>query len=306
MKPKVIFMGTPDFAVNILDVLIKNTDVVLVVTQPDKVVGRKQELRYSPVKEKALENNINIFQPVKIKDDMDEVLNTEADLIVTCAYGQILPKEILDHSKIASINVHASLLPYLRGGAPIHHAIIDGYDKTGVTIMYMDEKMDSGDIISYQETIITDDDNVGTLHDRLSIMGASLLEETLPKIIDGTNERIKQDDNLVTFAPTIKREEEHINFDCEGKNIINLVRGLYPWPTANIIINDTEVKVLSASFEKTNVHKTNEVIITKDKFGITCKDGIIYLNKIKPFGKKEMDIKDYLNGTRNIEKWSVK
>ena len=194
MKPKVIFMGTPDFAVLVLDKLIKLTDVVLVVTQPDKLVGRKQELKFSPIKEKALENNIKVFQPVKLRDEMDEVLNTEADLIVTCAYGQILPEAILNHPKIAPINVHASLLPKLRGGAPIHHAIIDGYDKTGVTIMYMAKGMDDGDIISQEEIIIDKDDNVGTLHDKLSVIGANLLEKTLPSIIDGTNNRIKQDE----------------------------------------------------------------------------------------------------------------
>ena len=307
MKPKVIFMGTPDFAVLVLDKLIKLTDVVLVVSQPDKLVGRKQELVYSPIKKKALENNIKVFQPVKLKNEMDEILNTEADLIVTCAYGQILPEEILNHPKIASINVHASLLPKLRGGAPIHHAIIDGYDKTGVTIMYMAKGMDDGDIISQEEVLITDEDNVGTLHDKLSLVGADLLEKTLPSIINGTNDRIKQDDTLVTFAPTIKREEEHIDFNKCGKDIINLIRGLNPWPLSNIILNDLECKVIEAEFIKQNVNKPFEVIIEKNKLGITCLDGIIYLKTIKPFGKKVMDVTDYLNGVRNTTfEWSVK
>ena len=304
---KVIFMGTPDFAVPILETLIKTCEVVLVVTQPDKKIGRNQEVSYSPIKKIALDNNIKVFQPEKIKDEMDEILTTDADLIVTCAYGQILPEVILNHPKIASINVHASLLPYLRGGAPIHHAIIDGYDKTGVTIMYMAKGMDDGDIISQEETKIEEADNVGTLHDRLSIMGANLLEKTLPSIIAGTNDRITQNPELVTFAPTIKREEEHIDFNKNGKDIINLVRGLNPWPKANTIINDLEFKIIEAYFEPSIVDKTNKVIISKNSLGITCADGVIYFKRIKPFGKKEMDIKDYLNGLHDISNdWSVK
>ena len=306
MKPKVIFMGTPDFAVLVLEKLIKLTDVVLVVTQPDKLVGRKQELKYSPIKEKAIENNIEVFQPIKIRNEMETILNTEADLIVTCAYGQILPEEILDHPKIASINVHASLLPKLRGGAPIHHAIIDGYKKTGVTIMYMAKGMDDGDIISQEEVNIEDNDNVGTLHDKLSIVGANLLEKTLPSILDGTNDRIKQDDALVTFAPTIKREEEHIDFNRTGEEIINLIRGLNPWPLSNTILNDLECKVVDAEFVKQNTKETKKVIVDKNKLGITCLDGIIYLKTIKPFGKKVMSTNDYLNGIRNQEiEWRV-
>lgn len=304
---KVIFMGTPDFAVPVLNTLIKLTDVVLVVTQPDKEVGRNHELSFSPIKKVALENNIKIFQPVKIKNELDEILNTEADLIVTCAYGQILPEIILNHPKIASINVHASLLPYLRGGAPIHHAIIDGYEKAGVTIMYMAKGMDDGDIISQEETKILDTDNVGNLHDRLSIMGADLLEKTLPSIIDGTNDRIKQDETLVTFAPTIKREEEHIDFKKNGKDIINLIRGLNPWPKANTIINDLEIKILEASFIPGEVSEPNILVLEKDKMGVTCADGTIYFERIKPFGKKEMNIKDYLNGLHDdISDWRVK
>lgn len=306
MKPKTIFMGTPEFAVLVLEKLIELTDVVLVVTQPDKLVGRKQELKFSPIKEKALEHNIKVFQPEKVRNEMDQILNTDADLIVTCAYGQILPEEILNHPQIASINVHASLLPYLRGGAPIHHAIIDGYDKTGVTIMYMAKGMDDGDIISQEEVKIESTDNVGTLHDKLSILGAKLLGETLPSILAGTNDRIKQDEALVTFAPTIKREEEHINFNKTGKEIINLIRGLNPWPLSNIILNGLECKVIEAEFIKKDVNCTYNVITEKNRLGITCSDGIIYLKVIKPFGKKIMCINDYLNGLRNQEiNWKV-
>ena len=307
MKPKVIFMGTPDFAVPVLETLIKLTDVVAVVTQPDKFIGRNHEIKFSPIKETAIKNNIEVLQPEKIRNEKECVLNIDVDLIVTCAYGQILPEEILDHPKIAAINVHASLLPYLRGGAPIHHAIIDGYDKTGVTIMYMDKEMDSGDIISQSETIISLNDNVGTLHDRLSVMGAKLLEETLPSIVSGTNNRIKQDSEKVTFAKVIKREDEHIDFTKTGKEIINLIRGLNPWPLANTTINGEEYKIIEASFENTSINKIGKVVFEKDKMGITCADGIIYLEKIKPFGKKTMLIKDYLNGIHDKNmNWEVK
>ena len=307
MKPKVIFMGTPEFAVPVLKTLIEMTDVVLVVTQPDKLVGRKQELTFSPIKKVAIENNIEVFQPVKLRDEVSCILNVDADLIVTCAYGQILPEEVLNHPTIASINVHASLLPKLRGGAPIHHAIIDGYDKTGITIMFMAKGMDDGDIISQEETKIYSTDNVGTLHDRLMIMGAELLKKTLPDIVNKTNKRIKQDESKVTYAYNIKREEEHIDFNNEGIKIINLIHGLDPWPTANTILNDVEYKVLEAEFEKKDVVEPCKIVVSKGTLGVTCKDGIIYFKYIKPFGKKAMSVKDFLNGNHeNIERWSVK
>ena len=168
---KIVFMGTPDFAVNILEGLIENYDVIAVVSQPDKKVGRKQVLTETPVKKVALENNILVLQPENIRKDYQTIIDLKPDIIVTCAYGQIIPKELLECPEYGCINVHASLLPKLRGGAPIHKAIIEGYDKTGITIMYMDEAMDSGDIITQKETIITDEDNLESLHDRLSIMG---------------------------------------------------------------------------------------------------------------------------------------
>lgn len=299
MKPNVIFMGTPDFAVSVLEKLCEISNVILVVTQPDKIVGRKKELRFSPVKEFALSKNIEVFQPELIKNEIDYMSKYEADLIVTCAYGQFLPKALLDLPKIASINVHASLLPNLRGGAPIHHAIIDGYEKTGITIMYMDSKMDAGDIISQEETIITPDDNLESLHDRLKNIAPILLERTLPSIINGTNSRVKQDESKVTFGLNIKREEEQINFSNNGKNIINLIRGLNPMPLANAIINDQECKIVEARFNKKENTTPYKVNISKNSLIIECADGEIEIIKLKPFGKKIMDVKDYINGLKN-------
>ncbi len=295
---KVIFMGTPDFAVPVLQKLIENTNVVLVVTQPDKLVGRKQVLTPTPVKVEAEKHHIPVFQPPKIKSDYNAILNTEADIIITCAYGQIIPKAILDYPRLGCINVHASLLPKYRGGAPIHKCLLNGEEKTGVTIMYMAEKMDNGDIISQAEYVIQESDNVGTLHEKLSLLGANLLIDTLPSIVNGTNQRIKQNISEVTFAYNIKREEERLDFHKKGIEIINHVRGLNPWPLANFLLNDTEFKVIEARFEQKEIKNEVGTIVevTKNTFGIACMDGVIYLEKVKPFGKKEMHIADYLNG----------
>lgn len=296
---KVLFMGTPEFSVNVLNNLIENCDVVAVITQPDKVVGRKHKIEFSPIKKVAINNNIKLLQPVKIKDIYEDIKKIDFDIIITCAYGQIIPKEILDLPELGCINVHASLLPELRGGAPIHHAIIDGYKKTGITIMYMDEKMDTGDIIASEEIEITDDMNMGILHDKLSVMGASLLIKTLPKIMDNTNFRLKQDDEFATYAKIIKREDEHLDFHKKAREIFNRVRGLYPNPLSFIIVNKEEIKVLECTYE---ICKTKNISviesISKDSINISCDDGIIKITKIKPAGKKEMLVRDYLNGIK--------
>ena len=297
---KVVFMGTPVFAVPVLEGLIKDYNVVLVVTQPDKLTGRHQTLEMSPIKKLALENNIDVYQPEKIRLEYEEVLKYEPDIIITCAYGQIIPKEILDYPRLGCINVHASLLPKLRGGAPIHKAIIDGYDKTGITIMYMDVKMDNGDIIAQEETPITDSDNLESLHDRLSIMGKELLLKTLPSILDGSNERIKQDENEVTFAYNIKREEEHIDFNKKAREVFNLIRGLSPFPGAYMILDDKEFKVYGCTIgNKTNNKPGVITNIYKEGIGISTLDGEIILTDIKPFGKKRMSASSYVNGLRD-------
>lgn len=293
---RVVFMGTPDFAVPVLEKLILNTKVVLVVSQPDKRVGRKRELVPTPIKKKALEYNIPIFQPEKVKLDYEEIILARPDIIITCAYGQIIPKVLLDLPRLGCINVHASLLPYLRGGAPLHHAIIDGYKETGVTIMYMDESMDTGDIISSVTYPLKDTDTVGTVHDNLMEMGANLLMETLPSIINGTNKRIKQDNSKATYAYNISRSDEHLDFSGSGLLVERKVRGLNPWPLANTLFDDEEIKIISGYFVlgKSIPNKIN--VVTKDSLGIGCSDGIYYVTSLKPSGKKVMDIKSYLNG----------
>ncbi len=295
---RVVFMGTPDFAVPILEGLIDNYEVVLVVSQPDKKVGRKQILTPTPVKQKALKYGIEVFQPENIKKDYQRIIDSNPDIIVTCAYGQIIPKELLDYPEYGCINVHASLLPKLRGGAPIHKAIIEGYNETGITIMYMDVAMDSGDIIAQEKTIIDDSDNLESLHDRLSLIGKELLLKTLPSIFDKTNSRTSQNISEVTYAYNIKREEEHIDFNKSTKEVFNLIRGLSPIPSAFCILDDEEMKVYDSRLGDENINKECGKIINiyKDGIGVSTKTGEIILTEIKPFGKKKMKVRDYLNG----------
>ena len=297
-KTKVVFMGTPDFAVPILEGLIENYDVIGVVSQPDKRVGRKQELVNTPIKEVALKHNIPVFQPEKIRVDYQDVIDLGADIIVTCAYGQIIPKEILDAPRLGCINVHGSLLPKLRGGAPIHWSIINGDKKTGMTIMYMDVKMDSGDIISQRETEILDSDNLESLYDRMSLIGRDLLLDTMPSIIDGTNSRTKQNEEEVTFGFNVKREEEHIDFNKSSRDVFNLIRGLCPVPGAYVVLDGNEMKIYSSIISDKKVSgKSGEITnIYKNGIGVCTNDGEIILTDIKPFGKKRMDAASYLNG----------
>ena len=299
---KVVFMGTPEFSLNVLKMLIENTKVIGVVTQPDKIVGKDKEKSYTPIKKLALENNIKVIQPEKIRKEYDEVINLQPDIIITCAYGQIIPEVILNAPKYGCINVHASLLPKLRGGSPLHHAIIDGYDKTGVTIMYMDKGMDTGDIISQEEIMISDDDTVGTIHDKLSILGSSLLLKTLPSIIDGTNERIKQNEDEATYCHNITHEEEQIDFNDTVRNIFNKVRGMNPYPVSYFTLDNKVFKVYKVQYEETCKYQNKVngeiVVLDKNNLGIKASNGIIYLLDIKKEGKKRMLIKDFLNGDK--------
>jgi len=299
---KVIFMGTPEFSVPVLEELIKNCTVIGVVTQPDKIVGKNKEKSFSPIKEVAISNNIPVFQPEKIRKEYSDILKMNPDIIITCAYGQIIPEVILNYPKYGCINVHASLLPKLRGGSPLHHAVIDGYDKTGVTIMYMDKGMDTGDIIEQEEIEITDNDTVGTIHDKLSIIGSSLLIKTLPSIINGTNKRRKQNDDEATYCHNITHEEEMIDFNNKGSDIFNKVRGMNPYPVSYFTLDNKIFKVYQVSFNINNKYqnkKIGEVVShTKNNLTIKVMDGTIDLLEIKKEGKKKMTIKEYLNGEK--------
>lgn len=303
-KIKIVFMGTPLFCVPILEGLISNYEVVGVVSQPDKRVGRHHELVNTPVKQVALNHSIKVFQPINIKNEYKDILELNPDIIITCAYGQIIPKAILDFPRLGCINVHASLLPKLRGGAPIHRAIIEGYDKTGITIMYMDEAMDSGDIISQKEIIIDKNDTLETLYDKLQIIGKDLLLETLPSVINGTNSRIKQNEEEVTYAYNIKREEEHLDFNKTSLEIFNQIRGLSPMPASNVILDDKEMKIYAAiiSDRVFKDKRCGEITnIYKEGIGVCTKDGEIIFTDIKPFGKKRMSASSYINGIKKEE-----
>lgn len=292
-------MGTPEFSVPVLEALIENYQVVGVVTQPDKEVGRHHEIKPTPVKEVALKNNILVLQPQRIKKEYQEILDLNADLIVTCAYGQMIPKEILDAPKYGCINVHASLLPKLRGGAPIHRAIINNETRTGITIMYMVEKMDAGDILAQEETPIFKEDNVGILHDRLSKMGAKLLIETIPDLINGKIKPIPQKEEEVTYAWNIKREEEKIDFNQRTIDIYNQIRGLNPWPGGYALLEGKVVKIYEARISDSffTTKKNGEIgKIYEDGIGVSTKDGEIIITKLQPSGKRKMLAKEYLNG----------
>ena len=299
-KLKVVFMGTPTFSVPILASLIEKTDVILVVSQPDREKDRKGNLLPTPIKELAEHNHIEVFQPIKIKQEYQKIIALNPDIIITCAYGQIIPDELLNAPKYGCINVHGSLLPGLRGGAPIHHAIIDGLDKTGITIMYMDSQMDSGDIISQKEIPILDSDNLDSLYEKMSYLGRDLLMETLPSIIAGTNKRIKQDKNKVTFGLNIKKEEEKIHFAQSSKDIHNLIRGLSSVPGAYALIDDKRLKVYASELTTIKSSKEPGIIEKIDKTGIYIStiDNLIKLTDIKLEGKKRCLVKDFINGIK--------
>ncbi|TFE03542.1 methionyl-tRNA formyltransferase [Jeotgalibacillus sp. R-1-5s-1] len=297
----VIFMGTPEFSVPVLEQIIKDGyHVKAVVTQPDRPVGRKRILTPPPVKKAALEHDIPVIQPEKLKgsQELADIIALQPDLIITAAFGQLLPNELLEAPPLGCINVHASLLPDLRGGAPIHHAIIRGYKETGITIMHMAEKLDAGDMISQKKVEITDADHVGTLHDKLSAAGAALLSETLPLIVEGKAERVPQDHEKATFAWNIKREEELIDWNRSGREIFNQIRGLYPWPVAYTVFRDKTMKVLSAELVKGN-GKPGEVIAVSAE-GITfasANEEAILVTELQPSGKKKMSAADFLRGS---------
>lgn len=292
-------MGTPDFCVPVLVGLIDNYDVIGVVTQPDKEVGRNHEIKFSPIKEIALQHNIKVIQPVKIRADYEEIVKLAPDMIVTCAYGQIIPKVLLDLPKYGCINVHASLLPKYRGGAPLHRVVINGEAKTGITIMHMDEGMDTGDIISTREILIDINDTVGDIHDKLSILGKELLLDTIPSIVDGTSKRIKQNNDEATFAPVIKREDELINFNKKALEIYNQIRGLNPFPVSYATLDGKIMKIYSSRMGSSiyTTKKNGEIVrIYDDGIGISTGDSEIIITEIKPEGKRKMTVKDYLNG----------
>lgn len=304
MKDKrVVFMGTPSYSIPVLEMLIKNTNVVGVVTQPDKPVGRKKILTPCPIKKVSIENNIPVLSPKSIKEEYEEVFKFEPDIIITCAYGQMIPKQLIEFPKYKIVNVHASLLPKYRGGAPINRAIINGEKETGITIMYTDEGMDSGDIITKESIEIDINDTYDIISEKLSILGASLLEKTLPSIFEGTCSTEKQNDDEVSFAPVIKREDEYISFNDSALNVHNKIRGLSSVPGGYATLDDLNIKIYKSSLE--NCKEVNEEFGTitrtdKEAIYVSCNDKEIKLLEIAVPGKKRMLVRDYLNGKKDL------
>ncbi len=298
----IIYMGTPDFSATVLKGLLTKYKVRAIVTQPDKPSGRGEHINMPPVKKVGLEHAILTLQPNKLKDSIDEIIALEPDLIITCAYGKILPKELLDYPKYGCINVHASLLPKLRGGAPIHRAIMNGYTETGVTIMYMSEGMDEGDMITSRKIEISETDTAETLHDKLSILGRDLLIETIPSILDNTNLRTPQNNDEATYGFVIKKEDEKINFSNTKRNIYNQIRGLNSFPGAFCMFNGKIIKVWESYVTNNTFSNLVDGQITKvynDGIGVKVSNGEIVLKTIQPEGKQRMSGNAFANGIMN-------
>ena len=300
-------MGTPEFAVPILQSLIDNSeyDVKAVLTQPDHHIGRKKTLHKSPVKELAEQNNIEVLQPAKLSKspEMEKIIAMKPDLMITAAYGQFLPTKLLAAAQIAAINVHGSLLPKYRGGAPIQYSIINGDKKTGVSIMYMVKKMDAGDVLAQKAIPIEDNDDSGKMFKKLSLLGRDLLLETLPKLISGDVHPVAQDPDKVVFSPNITSEQEQIDYRLPARLIDAKVRGLRPAPLGNMVIDGLRTKIYDVTplDEQTDLEPGKAVRVTKHQLVIAAGDGTTYqINKLKPAGKKAMDITSYLNGHKDI------
>ena len=302
---RVIFMGTPQFSVPVLEKLIENYNVVAVVTQPDKQIGRGRKIGVSPIKKVALDNNILCLQPRRIKEEFKEIIELEPDIIITCAYGQIIPKELLDYPKYGCINVHASLLPKLRGGAPIQRAIMNGYKKTGITIMFMDVKMDAGAIIKTSEIEIKDDENYASLHNRLSKLGSELLIDTLPSIISGDINPIGQSESEVTYGFNITKEDEKINFNKSKIDIYNQIRGLDGFSGAYCIYQGKRLKVWASILSDNHFSNLLDGEITsiyKEGIGVKVSDGEIILTIVQLEGKNKMSAREFANGKELVGK----
>ena len=297
---KTLFMGTPDFALDTLKYLYENTELLAVFTKVDKVNGRGNKITFSPVKQFALDNGIDVIQPKSLR--VDETYNLikeyNPDLIVVVAYGMIIPKNIIDIPKFGIINVHSSLLPKYRGAAPIHAAIINGDDKTGVSIMYINEGLDEGDVILTKETPIYLEDNLGTLHDRLKVLGAEGVKETIKLMKENKVIRHPQDNSLATFVKPIKKEETKIDFNDKSINIFNKIRGMNPFPVAYTTLNDKVLKLYDSMYVEYIGDEIPGTVIYLGKEGIKVKtsDGAIFIKELKLEGKKKQKATDFING----------
>lgn len=298
---RVIFMGTPDFAVPSLEALLTKHEVVLVVTQPDKPKGRGKKMVPTPVKACALEHGIPVLQPEKVKEPefVEQLRSYEPDLIAVTAFGQILSEPILEIPKYGCINVHGSLLPKYRGAAPMQWSIIDGEKVTGITTMYMAKGLDSGDMLLKAEVEITDEDTFATIHDKMAVTGANLLLDTLDQLEAGTLERIPQDHDAATYAPMITKETGHIDWSKNRQDIINLIRGLNPVPAAYTIYEEEVLKIFGAVISDVQADgaANGEIVaVVKKGFVVKCGDGCLLITEVQARGGKRMMTDAYLRG----------
>ncbi len=301
IRPRILFMGTPNFALPALEYLyLRNYPVIGVVTQPDRPRGRGQKPVAPPLKLLAQKLSLPVFQPEKIKapEFLENFLNLKPEMVVVAAFGQILPEVIINFPPQHCLNIHPSLLPKYRGAAPINWAIIRGETKTGITIMLMDKGMDSGDILLQQETPIKTGETYGELHDRLAVQGAELLIAAIERMSAGEALRKSQDESKVTFAPRLTKEIGLINWKSSAVDIVNLIRGLSPTPTAYTLLSGQILKIYTAE-AGTGIKAALPGVITADKTGVLCvaaADGCVFLKEVQLAGKKRMSARDFLRG----------
>ena len=295
---RIIFFGTPDFATPSLDILNKSKhEIVAVVTAPDKERGRGRKISYTPIKEYAIENNLKCFQPEKMKDEIfiESLKELNADLFVIVAF-KILPRSVFTIPKLGSFNLHGSLLPKYRGAAPIHWAIINGDKKTGVTTFFLDDKVDTGNIIAQLEMPIADEDNLGTIHDKMSLLGADLVIKTVNKIDGGNVELKKQNNKLASPAPKIQKELGAIDWNKSAEEIHNLVRGLSPFPAAYFMHNQKKYKIFKSKIVDVVSLKVGEISETKKELFVGCSNSVLQILEIQLEGRKRMGVEDFLRG----------
>ncbi|MEJ8304390.1 methionyl-tRNA formyltransferase [Saccharibacillus sacchari] len=302
---RIVFMGTPQFAVSCLEALLESEcNIVAVVTQPDRPQGRKKILTPSPVKEAALKHHLPVLQPERMrnKEAVEELASFHPDLIVTAAYGQILPKSLLEVPELGCVNVHGSLLPAYRGGAPIQRSIINGESKTGITLMYMAEGLDTGDMIAVEEVEITDEDTSGTLFEKMGVAGAALLKRELPRLLAGRVDAQPQDESLATYAPNLTRQDEMIDWTRSSRQIFNQVRGLSPFSGGYTLWNGEVFKVWEVERPEENGPEAGAapgtvLDVNNKAIVVACGDGAVRLTKVQPAGKKAMLVSEFARGT---------
>lgn len=296
---KILFMGTPQFSATVLEGILAegSYDVLAVVTQPDRAVGRKKEIKMTPVKEVALKHGLAIYQPEKLSGskELEEIMALGADGIITAAFGQFLPSKLLNAVDFA-LNVHASLLPKYRGGAPIHYAVINGEKEAGVTIMEMVKEMDAGDMVAKDSTPILESDNVGTMFEKLAVIGRDLLLRVLPAYLSGDLKPVPQDHSQATFSPNISSEQEKLDLSQSALQVFNQVRGMYPWPVAHTLLHGQRFKVYEVQVVDGQGQAGQIIEKTKKSLVIATGQGAISLKTVQPAGKPKMSITDFLNG----------